>query len=61
MNPVTIIWRFNLSEGVDPHAFFGWFEENVWTSTAAYGCSTRGYRCDTDGHDFATVAIWPAK
>jgi len=59
VDEVTIVWRFNLAEGVVATEFFAWLKENVWASTGRFGCSTTGYLCESEGHDFATIATWP--
>ncbi len=61
VDEITIIWRFNLADGIGADEFFAWLEANVWASTAEYGCRTTGFRCESDGHDWATIATWPSE
>lgn len=60
MSEVSVLWCFNLAEGVEPEPFFRWLRHHVWSSTAKYGCRTRAFHCRTPGHAYATLATWPS-
>jgi hypothetical protein len=57
--PLKIVWRFNLRNGIDPAVFFAWLRENVWSSSAAYGCVTRAFALKQAQHAYSTEATWP--
>lgn len=56
---LKIVWRFNLRDGVEPAAFFAWLRDNVWASSATYGCTTRAFVLKNAAHAYSTEATWP--
>ena len=56
---LKVVWRFNLRDGIEPSAFFAWLRENVWSSSAAYGCVTRAFKLEQSAHAYSTEATWP--
>ena len=56
-----VVWRFNLKEGVDEAEFFTWLRENVWASSARFGCETVAFRLNKGPHAYSTEATWPSE
>lgn len=56
---LKIVWRFNLRDGVDETEFWSWLRQNVWSSSAAYGCATVAFAVSGGTHRWSTEATWP--
>jgi hypothetical protein len=56
---VKVVWRFNLAPDIDKVSFFLWLRENVWASSARFGCVTRAYRLQNSERAYCTEAEWP--
>ena len=56
---MKVVWRFNLAPAADEGEFFAWLRQNVWASSAEFGCVTRAFRIEGATLAFSTEATWP--